>query len=81
MKVKGDVDMDVYKDGGYGIEYHKYGDCYPGYIAFEEYATKAEALKGIKELNGFLYKIIEFPGNYMYGKEITIADLEAPENE
>lgn len=73
--------MAAFRDGGYVVRYHKYNGFYPGYIAHETYATKAEALKGVKELNGFIYEITEFPGNCMPGKRITLADLEAPENE
>ena len=81
MKVKGDVDMAGFEDGGYVVRYHKYNGCYPGYVAYEVYATKAEALKGIKELNGFIYEIMEYPGKCKPGRRITLAELEAPENE
>ena len=73
--------MGVFKDGGYEIEYYKYGGCYQGHIVFEEYATKAEALNGIREFHGYYLEIKEYPGNGLPGKRIDIADLEEPVKE
>lgn len=84
MKVKGDVDMtgfDAFGKGGYKVKYYKYGGYYPGHYVWIGYATKAEALKGIKEFNGRFVKVEEYPGKCKPGKEIKLADLEAPENE
>ena len=82
--MKGDEEMIgffVYGKGGYGVEYYKDGGYYPGHFVKIGYATKAEALKGINEFNGRCLKIMEYPGKCKPGKEIDIADLEAPENE
>lgn len=91
MKVKGDVDMrritfhDVFNRGGYSIEHYVSGGDYWPQMAEDCYATREEAIKGLKEIDEVLLRwgveIKEYPGNCKPGKVIDIADLEAPENE
>lgn len=73
--------FNAFGKGGYLVEYFKDGGYYPGHYVTIGYATKAEALKGIKEFNGRFVKVEEYPGKCKPGKVIDIADLEAPENE
>ena len=84
MIVKGDEDMkyyDAFVKGGYYVKYYKYGGRYPEHYVWIGYATKAEALKGIKEFNSECFEIMEYPGKCKPGRRITLAELEAPENE
>ena len=75
-------DYDAFAKGGYEVRYHAYGGRYFWYDVWIDYATKAHALRGIKNFkNGRWLKITEYPGKCKPGKEITLADLEEPEKE